>query len=544
MKWSNGYRMRVVVVGIMAVIVFGIEPARADFTFGEPTNTGPTISGSSHDIGPSISVDGLSLFFNSTRPGGLGDLDLWMATREAIGEPWGEPVNLGSNINSPNTELGPAISPNGLELYFSRGWDDPYIFVSKRSSKDAPWGPAVRLDSSINSYNAHAPEFSSDGLSLYFCSNRPGGLGGTDIWVTTRAMIGDSWSEPINLGPNVNSFYNDYGPSISLDDRVLFFDSYRAGTQKDQLWLTVRSNEDDGWESPMILGPQINLSNQEGDAEISPDGSTLYFSFYTGSADIYQAKVLPIVDFNGDGIVDAGDMCTIVDHWGGNDSLCDIGPTPFGDGIVDVQDLIALSKHLFEEVNDPTLIAHWPLDEVQGDIAYNSVANCDGTLMGGPVWQPDGGIVDGALQLDGVDDYVSTDPVLYQVNGKFSVVAWIKGGAPGQAVLSQVDKANWLCTDPLEGTLMTELTVGGRNSCSLGSEAMITGGDWHRIGFVWDGSYRRLYVDGVVVAEDTQDGLDVSVNGLYIGTGKNMESGSFFSGLIDDIRIYNRIVTP
>ena len=91
---------------------------------------------------------------------------------------------------------------------------------------------------------------------------------------------------------------------------------------------------------------------------------------------------------------------------------------------------------------------------------------------------------------------------------------------------------------------MTELTVSGRNSCSLGSEAVITDGNWHRIGFVWDGSCRRLYVDGVLVAEDEQDNLDISVNGLYFGTDKTMEPGTFFSGLIDDIRIYNRAVNP
>ena len=91
---------------------------------------------------------------------------------------------------------------------------------------------------------------------------------------------------------------------------------------------------------------------------------------------------------------------------------------------------------------------------------------------------------------------------------------------------------------------MTELTMTGRNGSSLGSEAVITDGNWHRIGFIWDGSYRRLYVDGVIVAEDVQDNLDISVNGLYFGTGKTMEPGTFFSGLIDEIRIYNRAISP
>ncbi|MHC4539452.1 MAG: Kelch repeat-containing protein [Planctomycetota bacterium] len=95
----------------------------------------------------------------------------------------------------------------------------------------------------------------------------------------------------------------------------------------------------------------------------------------------------PVIDLNGDGIVDAADMCTIVDHWGEGYPLCDVGPMPFGDGIVNVEDLVVLSERLFEEVDDPTLIAHWPLDEAQGVIAYNDASDRDGTLNNGPVWQ-------------------------------------------------------------------------------------------------------------------------------------------------------------
>ncbi len=65
--------------------------------------------------------------------------------------------------------------------------------------------------------------------------------------------------------------------------------------------------------------------------------------------DIWQAPIIPIVDFNGDGIVDATDVCIMIDHWGEDYPMCDIGPTPFGDGIVDVQDLIVLAEYLFEE---------------------------------------------------------------------------------------------------------------------------------------------------------------------------------------------------
>jgi hypothetical protein len=91
---------------------------------------------------------------------------------------------------------------------------------------------------------------------------------------------------------------------------------------------------------------------------------------------------------------------------------------------------------------------------------------------------------------------------------------------------------------------MTDLCASGRDGGPLQSETVITDGQWHRIGFVWDGLSRTLYVDSIAVAQDMQDDLKSSSNGLYIGTGKAMKSSTFFSGLIDDIRIYNRAVSP
>ena len=76
------------------------------------------------------------------------------------------------------------------------------------------------------------------------------------------------------------------------------------------------------------------------------------------------------------------------------------------------------------------------------------------------------------------------------------------------------------------------------------SQTYITDGNWHRIGLVWDGSHRTLYVDDILVAEDTQDALEGSNSGLYIGCDKAMVPGTFWSGLIDDVRIYNRAVYP
>ena len=91
---------------------------------------------------------------------------------------------------------------------------------------------------------------------------------------------------------------------------------------------------------------------------------------------------------------------------------------------------------------------------------------------------------------------------------------------------------------------MTELCASGRNGVHLQSETGITDGNWHRVGFVWDGLNRSLYVDDLLVAEDTQQGLASSIGGLNIGCGFNSAAGTFWSGLFDDIRIYNRVVSP
>jgi len=194
-----------------------------------------------------------------------------------------------------------------------------------------------------------------------------------------------------------------------------------------------------------------------------------------------------------------------------------------------------------------SLLAYWKLDETEGFIAHDSVGDCNGTLIGGLVWQPTDGMVAGALQFDGIDDYVSTPFVLSPGDKVFSIFAWIKGGAPGQVIISQTQSGvNWLLADPAEGKLMTELKSGGRSARPLNSQATITDAEWHRIGLVWDGSHRTLYVDDVDVAKDTNpQGHFVPVHGgLHLGAGATLDTASFFSGLIDDVRIYNRAVRP
>jgi hypothetical protein len=94
-----------------------------------------------------------------------------------------------------------------------------------------------------------------------------------------------------------------------------------------------------------------------------------------------------------------------------------------------------------------------------------------------------------------------------------------------------------------EGKLMTELASSGRDGAPLQSQTAVTDGQWHSIGLMWNGSNRALCVDGAVVAEDTQSGLGASGGGLYIGVGKDFAPNSFFRGLIDDVRIYDTVLS-
>jgi len=547
MKWSNGYRMRFVLVGVVAAIMLGSVRARADFTFGEVTNLGPTVNTGSADSSASLSADGLTLFFTSNRTGGMGGEDLYMVTRETVDGDWGPATNLGPTVNDDTQDWGPSISTDGLELYFRSNRDGQNdLWVTKRETINSDWGTPVSLGPTVNSSEKDAfPSISSDGLELYFSSLRSG-FGRADIWVTQRLTKDDPWQAPVNLGPTLNTAKYERAPDITADGLTLIFSS-ASPTEWSDLCATTRKTTADPWREPFNLGPVINDKNVNGldYADISPDGTMLYITYEYrpggyGYYDIWQAPIIPIVDFNGDMSVDVKDVVIMTEHWGESYSLCDIAPMPFGDGVVDTQDLIMLAEYVESEVKEPGPIVHWKLDETEGSMARDSASGEDAFVMGDPLWEPAGGMVDGALRLDGVDDCVITVSGINPAEGPFSVFAWIKGGAPGQVVLSQISGANWLCIDSSEGNLMTDIKCAGRSAGPpLLSEIVITDGQWHRIGLVWDGSYRMLYVDGIAVAEDTQDGLEGSGNGLYIGTGKVMQPGTYFLGMIDDVRIYD-----
>jgi hypothetical protein len=394
---------------------------------------------------------------------------------------------------------------------------------------------------------------STNGLDLYFLSYRGGGYGLGDIWVARRATENDPWGVPVNLGLPVNSGYREHCPSLSPDGLLLLFSdpsdttSPRPGGYGGaDMWMARRASLSDPWQTPVNLGPKVNGPGWQALPRISPDGRTLYFcGTHSGAEDAWQAPIIPIVDFNGDEIVDIKDLVTLIESWGKDDPSVDIGPVPWGDGKVDEKDLEVLMSYWGQEVNDPSLVAHWKLDEADGTIATDSAGTNNATLVGEPLWQPAGGMAGGALQFDGVDDYVETPFILDPIAGSFSVFAWVNGGGPGQVIVSQAGGVNWLSTDPGNGQLMSDLKMPGRFPGSLRSPVVITDENWHHIGVSLEGSTLLLYMDDVEVARDTKTSVSAAPSKkLHIGAGKNLEPGSFWSGLIDDVRIYNRVVEP
>jgi len=533
--------------------------AYADFTFGEPVNLQSIIPviDPAHDFIDCFSSDGLEMYLEGDRAGGYG-YDLWVSRRASTDDDWGPVENVGPVINSSGYEEDAAIAADGLTLYFESnrpgGYGNFDIYRTTRATKNDPWGAPVNLGPKVNSSAGEAGTWiSASGLELYFMSGPArGGYGSHDIYVAKRLTLSDPWADAVNLGPIVNSPYSETCPTLSPDGLLLLFSDHPAtgaprpgGYGGSDIWMSRRASLSCPWQSPVNLGPRVNSSADDLGPRFSPDGRT--FSFWSnrgGANGIWQVPIIGIVDFNGDGKVDGKEVLAMAEHWGQNKSLYDIGLTPIGDGVVDANDLTVLAGYIGQEVNDPTLIAHWALDETEGMTAHDSAGKNDAMLLGGATWQPVGGKIGGAVALDGKDDFVrSGSVVLDPAKGPLSVIAWVKGGAPNKVIVSQASGADWLHLNQY-GMLTTGLSDGSRSAKSLTSDAFVTDDQWHRVVLTWDGTNRTLQMDGVEVAMDTQPNLAASSGSLHIGAGKNLGATTYWSGLIDDVRVYNRVVQP
>ena len=179
------HRLFALIALLALVMVSSARPNAAPRFSGwsSPVNLGPILNSPFLDGGPAVSRNGLSLYFHSTRPDGFGAQDLWVAQRPTLGSPWGAPTNLGPLINTAGPESVPALS------------------------RDEHW--------------------------LFFNSEGPGSVGSGDIWASWRANVHDDfgWHPPINLGEGVNSAFNEVGAGYFENDDlgipVLFFGSTR-----------------------------------------------------------------------------------------------------------------------------------------------------------------------------------------------------------------------------------------------------------------------------------------------------------------------------
>ena len=193
-----------------------------------------------HEVEPLISADGKTLYFQSrNRPGGLGEADIWYS--ENVDGVWRSPKNLGPPFNTAFSDHCLFFSADGNEAFWTSnrpgGYGGNDIWTSRKVN--GVWQAAVNLGRNVNSpHSDHHSILSPDGKSLYVTSGRPGGLGGEDIYVTTRDHTG-AWGPLVNLGSLVNSDKDDRCPTLTPDSRVFLFDSERPGGYggKDIWWV-------------------------------------------------------------------------------------------------------------------------------------------------------------------------------------------------------------------------------------------------------------------------------------------------------------------
>jgi outer membrane protein OmpA-like peptidoglycan-associated protein/tetratricopeptide (TPR) repeat protein len=209
-----------------------------------------------------------------------------------------EPLNMGAAINTKYHEYFPALTGDGATMIFSRVIESNEDFYIAQKGKNGEWGIAVPMSNVINTknYNEGAQSLSPDGMYLYFTGcNRPDSFGSCDIYVSHKS--GKTWDAPFNLGNAVNSNCWDSQPAISPDGETLYFASNRPGGFGGyDLWKT--SLKDDGtWNKPVNLGPEINTPYDENTPFMHPDGQTLYFSSDGwpgfGSKDIFVSRIGP-----------------------------------------------------------------------------------------------------------------------------------------------------------------------------------------------------------------------------------------------------------
>jgi tetratricopeptide (TPR) repeat protein len=251
-----------------------------------PVNIGSSINTTNDEYWPSITADGQTIMF-TRQPNVANNPDLAGILKEDFyisylsDSKWQKAFNAGPPLNTPDNEGAQTLSSNGNYMYFT-GCDRPGglgscdIYFSYIS--DGKWSEPVNIGPPVNTSNWEStPSISADGRILFFSSSRPGGFGGKDLWYT---MINDrnEWSIPVNLGKLINTSGDEMSPFIHFDGKTLYFASDgRIGMGGFDIYYTRKIN-DSTWSEPQNLGYPINTYNDEMGLIIESGGKKAYFS--------------------------------------------------------------------------------------------------------------------------------------------------------------------------------------------------------------------------------------------------------------------------
>lgn len=254
----------------------------------QPSGTSAELNTPYLDGCPIQSPNGLRLYMASTRPGGVGGIDIWVAERESTTATWGAPVNVGEPVNSTADDFCPTPVPGGLFFVSTRVGDcgGADIYFTRRNG-DGGWLAPENLGCEVNSAAGEAsPSYVTAGKRhrLFFSSNRPGGFDSdpegttpdSDIYVSLKRADGSF--APAKLVPGLNTGVEDARPNVRTDGREIVFDSNREGTLGGfDIYSATRRTISVAWRTPVNLGAPLNTASNETRASLSRDGLTMYF---------------------------------------------------------------------------------------------------------------------------------------------------------------------------------------------------------------------------------------------------------------------------
>jgi hypothetical protein len=297
-----------------------VSAASGHSTFSSPQNMGAGINTADMDQLPVAAANGLSLYFASNRTGGQGAQDIYVAQRATVSSAWGVPQNLGITVNTSANDTPSSLSPDGRELFIQStrpggiGGVDIYVTTRSDTSNDFGWTTPVNIGPVVNTTaldgfgNYFVDPVTGVG-TLFFNSDRAGGLGGNDISI--RNTDG-SFNAP-SLVSELNSSGTEERSTISSDGLEFFFSSNRiAPTTNQALFVSTRSSTSSVWSPPVHIA-FLSSAGSNAQPVLSNDGSILYFvsnrAGGSGLGDIYSAtrtsiNRTPTADFDGDGRTD------------------------------------------------------------------------------------------------------------------------------------------------------------------------------------------------------------------------------------------------